>query len=83
MNYIITAIRDEVAEVFTNVAINEDEATAVRGLESFVMTQKAKQEGLMYSHASDFSLYKIADFDSETGKIESILPVLLRKVGEI
>lgn len=83
MKYSVTAIRDEVSKEYLTPSISLSDSRAVRDLESVVMTQTAKQEGMFFSHPSDFTLYKIGIFDSETSEVQSITPVLLRKVGEI
>ena len=83
MKYSVTALRDEVSKEYLTPSIAQSDSRAVRDLESVVMTQTAKQEGMFFSHPSDFTLYKIGIYDSETSEVQSITPVLLRKVGEI
>lgn len=83
MKYIVTALRDEVSKEYLTPSITMSENRAVRDLESVVMTQTAKQEGMFFSHPSDFSLYKIGYYDSETAEVQTCTPELLRKVGEI
>lgn len=83
MKYIVTALRDEVAKEFTAPQVEMTEARAIRGLETVVLTQREKKEGLFFSHGQDFTLYKIGEYDSEVGEVVSCVPVMLRKVGEI
>lgn len=83
MKYIVTALRDEVAKEFTSPQVEMTDARAIRGLETVVLTQRERKEGLFFSHGADFTLYKIGEYDSETGQVESCTPEMLRKVGEI
>lgn len=83
MKYVVHAIRDEVTQEFLAPSVSLSDERAIRDLESVVLTQKARSEGMFFSHPSDFSLYAIGTFDSEVGIIENSVPRLLRKVGEI
>lgn len=83
MKYCVVALRDEVAKEYCEPHIERSEAFAIRNIETVVMSQKAKEEGLFFSHPHDYSLYKIGEYDSEVGVIASCTPVMLRKCGEI
>lgn len=48
-------------------------ASAIRNFEHAVMNI----DGLFYSHAEDYELYHIANFDVDSGRVESIDPEFL------
>lgn len=72
MKYPIVSIRD-VKVGFMSPQAEQSEQTAIRGF-SYAMNHG---DGIMSFSPKDFDLYKIADFDTETGKIEPITPTVL------
>lgn len=83
MIYQVVSVRDAVHQEYQGLNLEMSEASAVRNFSSSVMSSNAKQEGLLYSHAKDFSLWKLAEFDSESGEIIMVQPVRLIEGGEI
>uniref|UniRef100_A0AAU8B1E0 Nonstructural protein n=1 Tax=Dulem virus 164 TaxID=3145641 RepID=A0AAU8B1E0_9VIRU len=67
MTYGIYCIFDEAAGVFTAPTIDISDASAVRNFQK--MCQDAGS--IMNFKPSDFSLYKVGDFDAETAYIDS------------
>lgn len=73
MNFGVYAVRD-VKSGFQTPTCQVNDAVAIRGFASAVM----QSDSVLFTHASDFSLYKIADFDSDSGKLVPLaLPVEL------
>lgn len=83
MNYIVTSMRDEVAQEYLGLNIETSDAVAIRNFENSIIIAHENKKGLIYTNLSDFSLYKVAYFDSESASFEPITPVLLRKAGEV
>lgn len=64
MIYPMFSIRD-VRTGFMSPTLDQNAQSAVRNFEHAVM----QSSSLMNSHPKDYQLFKIADFDSETGKV--------------
>lgn len=72
MNYPVYAIRD-VHVGFLTPTVDQNDASAMRNFRHAV-----QQTGsIMNSHAKDFCLYRIGEFNSETGVITSVLPEVI------
>lgn len=82
MKYLLTAIRDDVSHEFFEPTQQRDEATAVRAFSSQVMASCQRKEGLIWSHVDDFSLWSIAEYDSESGSIEPCTPELICRAAD-
>ena len=75
----IYCVRDVKAGFQTPTAQVND-AVAVRGFASAVLNS----DSVLFTHASDFALYKLADFDADTGRITSLdLPVELIQASAV
>lgn len=73
MKFGVYAVRD-VKCGFQTPHVNVNDQVAVRGFESAVMQSQSE----LFTHASDFSLYKIGEFDADRGQLISLeLPVQL------
>lgn len=73
MKFGIYAVRD-VKSGFQTPTAQVNDAVAARGFASAVINS----DSVLFTHASDFALYKLAEFDADTGRIESLdLPVEL------
>lgn len=69
MKYGIYVIRDVHTGFFSPTADVNDQ-TAIRNFEHAV----SQGQSLMFTHPEDYSLYKIGEFDSDTGELSGILP---------
>lgn len=73
MKFGVYAVRD-VKSGFQTPTCQVNDAVAIRGFASAVM----QSDSVLFTHASDFALYKIADFDADSGKITPLdLPLEL------
>lgn len=71
MIYGLYAMRDVKTGFMTPVVEVNDDA-AVR---NFTHTIR-QSEGILYTFNQDFSLYRIGDFDSDTGRVAPLVPVI-------
>lgn len=79
MKFGIYCVRDVKAGFQTPTAQVND-AVAVRGFASAVLNS----DSVLFTHASDFALYKVADFDADTGRITPLdLPVELIQASAV
>lgn len=79
MKFGIYCVRDVKAGFQTPTAQVND-AVAVRGFASAVLNS----DSVLFTHASDFALYKVADFDADTGRITPVdLPVELIQASAV
>lgn len=79
MKFGIYCVRD-VKAGFQTPAAQINDAVAVRGFASAVM----QSDSVLSTHPADFSLYKLADFDADTGKIMPLdLPVMLVQATDV
>uniref|UniRef100_A0AAU8AVR0 Nonstructural protein n=2 Tax=unclassified Microvirus TaxID=338099 RepID=A0AAU8AVR0_9VIRU len=77
MNFGVYCVRD-VKAGFQSPAIQANDAVAVRGFASAVM----QSDSVLFTHASDFALYKLAEFDADTGRITPLdLPMELMQAS--
>lgn len=60
----VYSVRD-VKTGYLTPTIDANDQSAVRNFEHAVMQQNT----LLYSHAEDYSLFKIADFDADTAEV--------------
>lgn len=78
MKYNIYAIRDiKTGYLQPTVDMNDD--SAIRNFEHAI----SNTSSLFYTHASDYSLYVIGEYDTETGVINSIDKYLLIEASDI
>ncbi len=69
----IYCVRD-VKSGFQTPTAQVNDAVAIRGFASAVINS----DSVLFTHASDFALYKVAEFDADTGRITPLdLPVEL------
>lgn len=68
----IYSIRD-VHTGFMTPTVDQNDASAMRNFAHAVMNSAS----LMNSHPKDYSLYKIGEFDIETGAISGCMPELV------
>lgn len=69
MKYPIYCIRDVKVGFQPQLLIEQNDATAVRGFSYAI-----NNEGLMNYSPKDYELYKVGEFDTEKGKLDSIIP---------
>ena len=75
----IYCVRD-VKSGFQTPTAQVNDAVAVRGFASAVLNS----DSVLFTHASDFALYKVADFDADTGRITPLdLPVELIQASAV
>lgn len=72
MIYGVYAIRD-LKTTFMSPIISQNDAEAGRNFSHAVM----QTDSLYYTHASDFDLFKIGSYDSETGIITGMNPEIV------
>ncbi len=75
----IYCVRD-VKSGFQTPAAQVNDAVAIRGFASAVLNS----DSVLFTHASDFALYKVAEFDADTGHITPLdLPVELIQASAV
>ena len=72
MIYSIYVVRD-LKTGFMTPTTDFNDASARRNFEHAVM----QRNSLMYTHAEDYELFKIGQYDSDTGYIESQMPTMI------
>lgn len=78
MKFGVYCVRD-VKAGFQTPATQINDAVAIRGFASAVV----QSDSILFTHARDFALYKLADFDSDTGRITPLdLPVELMQASD-
>lgn len=68
----VYAIRD-VRSTFTGLTVDTNDATAARNFAHAVM----QVGSIMNSHPQDFSLYRLGEFDTDTGVLIPLSPIQL------
>lgn len=68
------SVRDVLTGFMTPV-LEQNEAAAMRNFR--VACEAAASQSLMAARPSDFSLYHVADFDTETGVLYPVTPVVV------
>jgi hypothetical protein len=63
---ILFSIRDEKANIFHAMSQGLTEAEAIRG---FTANVNNPQNDLLHTYPSDYALYRLGEFDQETGEI--------------
>ncbi len=77
MKFGIYCVRD-VKSGFQTPTAQVNDAVAVRGFASAVINS----DSVLFTHASDFALYKVGEFDADTGCITPLdLPVELMQAS--
>lgn len=71
MIYGLYSIRD-VKTGFMTPVMEVNDAAATRNFHHSVQNS----EGILFSFAQDFSLYRIADFDAETAVVTPLVPIV-------
>lgn len=71
MKYGLYAIRD-VKTGFMTPTMDVNDESAARNFYHAVQNS----EGILYTFASDFSLFRIGEFDSESGQVEPLIPIV-------
>lgn len=75
----IYCVRD-VKSGFQTPTAQVNDAVAIRGFASAVLNS----DSVLFTHASDFALYKVAEFDADTGRITPLdLPVELIQASAV
>nr|CAI9750547.1 DNA binding protein [Microvirus sp.] len=64
MKFGVYAIRD-VKVGFQSISVQPNDAVAIRGFESTVINS----DSVLFTHAEDFSLYKLGEFDADSGRL--------------
>lgn len=72
MKFGIYSIQD-VKTGFMTPTIDQNDFSAGRNFSSAVM----QSDGVLFTHAEDFRLFKIGEFESDTGVIQPISPIEL------
>lgn len=75
----IYCVRD-IKSGFQTPTAQVNDAVAIRGFASAVLNS----DSVLFTHASDFALYKVAEFDADTGRITPLdLPVELIQASAV
>lgn len=64
MKFGVYAIRD-VKVGFQSISVQPNDAVAIRGFESTVINS----DSVLFTHAEDFSLFKLGEFDVDSGRL--------------
>lgn len=72
----IYSIRDNLTGFLTPV-VEQNDSVARRNFEHAIMNPQS----LMHSHVSDYDLYKLGYFDTESGVVEQAVPIELIVAG--
>lgn len=67
----IFALRDQKTDAFMNPIAMQTPGQLVRNLQDEMNKDK---DGLLNQHASDFELFEVGDFDTETGTLTGHAP---------
>lgn len=74
----IYCVRD-VKSGFQSPAAQVNDSVAVRGFQSAVVNS----DSVLFTHSKDFALYKVAEFDADSGRITPLdMPVLLIEASD-
>lgn len=63
---------EDIKTGFCTPTVDVNDAAAVRNFASAVM----QSQGVLFTHAEDFRLWHIADFDSESGVVTPLSPIV-------
>lgn len=72
MRKLVYALRDNKAN-FLTPSFEINEGTAIRALQNALYDDKS----ILYTHAKDFDLYKIGEYDDESGFLTEQTPVFV------
>lgn len=78
MKFNVYAIRD-IHTGFMTPTVDQNDASAIRNFRHGVM----QAASLMHTHPKDYSLCRIGEYDTDTGVIESCLPVHIADAVEV
>lgn len=79
MKFGVYSVRD-VKTGFMTPTIDQSDNSAARNFDSAIMSASS---GLFATHSEDFMLYKIGEFDSDTGIVSPLAVIqLIREGGE-
>lgn len=76
MIYPIYAVRDLMTG-FMSPTVDMNDVSAARNFTHAVKTS----DGVMHTNPSDFDLFRVGSFDTETGQIDSVWPIELITSG--
>lgn len=78
MKYGIYSIRDKLAG-YMSLTLEKSDAIATRGFTTLVNTS----DTVLSANPGDYDLYKVGEFDSESGVIESCVPSFVCSGGSV
>ncbi|UPW40980.1 nonstructural protein [Sigmofec virus UA08Rod_5898] len=81
MIFKIYSIRDSVAGSFLTPTVDQSDSTAIRNF-SLACDSGKRDSSLLAFRPADFSLYCLAEFDSESGLISPFSPIQLVVSGD-
>lgn len=79
MIYNVYAMRD-VKTGFLTPTCELSDASAIRNFENAVVRDVAS---VLWTHSEDFMLYKIGEYDTDTGNIQGVLPVQVSDAASV
>lgn len=69
MKYCIYSVRDKLSG-YMNISLERGDAIATRSFTTLVNTP----DTVLFANPGDYDLYKVGEFDSDSGTIESCVP---------
>ena len=63
---------EDIKTGFMTPTIDQNDNSAVRNFSSAIM----QSDGILFTHAEDFRLFKIGEFDTDTGSILAVAPLV-------
>lgn len=72
MKFGVYSIQD-VKTGFMAPTVEINDQVAMRNFQHAIM----QSESILFTHASDFKLYKIGEFDSDTAVLDQVVPLVL------
>lgn len=63
---------EDIKTGFVTPSADQNDPAAIRNFSSAIM----QSDGILFTHAEDFRLFKIGEFDSETGSILPVSPIV-------
>lgn len=81
MNAAIFSIYDKKTKTYNRPFYEKNETVALRGFTTEV--NRPNQNNTLYLFPEDYAMYKIGEYDDETGKLHAIEPTLICEASAI
>lgn len=80
---VITSLFDSVAGRYLGLVPNDSCEAAIRAFKNEFSRAYGDTSSMLFTNYSDFDLYYLADFDTHTGVVTPVQPVVLAKGSQI